>query len=250
MTRTLCWFSCGAASAVATKLLISTEAHDDLVIVYADTGSEHPDSERFLSDCEQWFGQEVVRIGSTKYASTWEVWESRRYLAGPAGAPCTGELKKKPRYAFERPDDLHIFGYTADTKDADRALRFVEQNPGVDARFPLIERDLHKRDCLAMIERAGIAIPTMYLLGYQNNNCIGCVKGGMGYWNKIRVDFPETFDRMAKLERDIGASCLTDDAGPVYLDELDPARGNYADEIDAGCSLACASAEADIESVQ
>lgn len=35
----------------------------------------------------------------------------------------------------------------------------------------------------------------MYDLGYANNNCIGCVKGGIGYWNKIRIDFPEESDR-------------------------------------------------------
>ena len=40
----------------------------------------------------------------------------------------------------------------------------------------------------------------MYKLGYNNNNCIGCVKGGQAYWNKIRIDFPETFNKMAKLE--------------------------------------------------
>ena len=48
----------------------------------------------------------------------------------------------------------------------------------------------------------------MYKLGYNNNNCIGCVKGGIGYWNKIRVDFPAEFDRMAELERKIGHAVL------------------------------------------
>ena len=56
-------------------------------------------------------------------------------------------------------------------------------------------------------ERLGIKRPIMYDLGYSNNNCIGCVKGGMGYWNKIREDFPEVFQARAKLEREIGRSC-------------------------------------------
>lgn len=51
--RTICWFSCGAASAVATKITI--EAGDgDIVPAYCETGSEHPDNELFLSDCERW----------------------------------------------------------------------------------------------------------------------------------------------------------------------------------------------------
>jgi hypothetical protein len=71
-------------------------------------------------------------------------------------------------------------------------------------------------------------MPAMYQLGYRNNNCIGCVKGGIGYWNKIRRDFPEAFDRMAKAERAIGRKLFKREG--VYLDELDPARGNHADE--------------------
>ena len=51
--RLVCWFSCGAASACATKLALShfsgkLETH----ICYCDTGSEHPDNWRFLKDCE------------------------------------------------------------------------------------------------------------------------------------------------------------------------------------------------------
>ena len=43
----------------------------------------------------------------------------------------------------------------------------------------------------SLIERAGLRLPEMYRLGYANANCVGCVKGGAGYWNKIRRDFPE-----------------------------------------------------------
>ena len=79
----------------------------------------------------------------------------------------------------------------------------------------------------------------MYDLGYSNNNCIGCVKGGMGYWNKIRIDFPEVFKLRAETERLIGATCLKDTNGRIYLDELNPDRGNIEDEIMENCSIFC-----------
>ena len=101
-------------------------------------------------------------------------------------------------------------------------------------------------DCLAMIDRAGIELPAMYRLGYRNNNCVGCPKGGLGYWNKIRRDFPDVFDRMARLEREIGHTCSRDDDGAVWLDELDPERGSHADEPSFECSLLCAIAEAEV----
>ena len=71
-------------------------------------------------------------------------------------------------------------------------------------------------------------------LGYNNNNCVGCVKGGMGYWNKIRVDFPEVFEKRAKLEREIGYSILKQ----CYLDELDPKRGRIEETME-DCTVFC-----------
>lgn len=244
MSRVVVWFSAGAASAVAAKLTLAEYPAEQVTIAYTDPGSEHPDNIRFLDDCEEWFDHEVVRLKSKKYQDTWQVWRERRFLVGPAGALCTAELKKKVRYAFERPDDIQVFGYTSE--EGHRAARFREQNPGVDLRTPLIDRGLTKDDCLAMIARSGIEMPAMYKLGYRNNNCIGCPKGGMGYWNKIRRDFPEVFEEMARLERELDASILKDKTGRVFLDELDPERGNHADEPSFECSLLCQVAEDEI----
>ncbi len=89
----------------------------------------------------------------------------------------------------------------------------------------------------------------MYLLGYGNNNCVGCVKGGMGYWNKIRRDFPEAFARMAALERKLGRSCIkTKTDGQVFLDTLAPDRGRFEDEPTISCGITCFSVEAKLAS--
>lgn len=235
MSRRVVWFSCGAASAVAAWLTLRETP--DAVLVYADPGAEHPDNVRFLADVERWLGVTVTVIRSEKYRDTWQVFKERRYLVGPKGALCTAELKKIPRFGFQRPDDVQVFGYTADEQS--RANRFREQNFDVDLRTPLIEKGLTKSDCLDIVLRQRIELPAMYRLGYRNNNCIGCVKGGAGYWNKIRVDFPEVFERMAQQEEELGATVLRRDGKPLPLRVLEPGTGRYeAEEI--GCSLLCA----------
>lgn len=111
----------------------------------------------------------------------------------------------------------------------------------------MTDAGLSKPDCLALLQDAGIEIPEMYKLGYKNNNCIGCVKGGMGYWNKIRRDFPEVFARMAIVERTVDHTILKETKDkksiPVFLDELDPERGNIDEEVDIECSFFCAMAK-------
>lgn len=242
LPRVVCRFSCGAASAVATKLALRKYGHDRVEITYCDPGSEHPDNKRFLADCELWFGKPVTVLKSDKYADTWAVWEGERFIASRNGAPCTGFLKRQPWFTVERPTDVLIVGYTCEEQA--RFDRIREQNFERTIEAPLIDAGLSKADCLALVERAGIVLPAMYLLGFNNNNCIGCPKGGRGYWNMIRKHFPEVFDRMAALQRELEVSFwLEPDGTPLYLDELDPERGVQQNEPSIDCSILCHIAE-------
>lgn len=235
--RTVCWFSCGAASAVATKIAISESK--DVVIAYTEVVEEHPDNKRFLKDCENWFGQEILILGNDYYKrSIYETFKTSAMNIRGA-APCTRVLKKTVRERFEKPTDRQVFGYTAEEQV--RLDRFIDANNHVNIWCPLIERGLSKEDCLGMLKNANIELPEMYRLGYHNNNCIGCVKGGMGYWNKIKVDFPKQFERMAKLERVKNQTIFKD----RFLDELQPTDGNYPTEHKIECSIFCQMAEED-----
>ena len=229
--RHVVWFSCGAASAVAAKLAV--KKYDDCIVAYCDTSAtEHPDNLRFLVDVEAWIGKPVLRLKNEKYEDIWDVFKKTRYLVGIAGARCTSELKRAVREKFQRDDDVQIFGYTAE--EIERSSRFNAQNPEINTEWMLIDAGLTKEDCLGMLWQAGIQIPEMYEMGYHNNNCIGCVKGQSGYWNKIRVDFPDVFARMAKVERELDVAINKRYEGEnrirVFLDELDPTAGNYKDE--------------------
>lgn len=157
-------------------------------------------------------------------------------------------MKMAPFHAFYRPTDTLCFGYTADASDVARANRLLENSVEI-MRFPLIERGLTKMDCKAIIDRAGIELPAMYRLGFNNNNCRGCPKGGMGYWNKIRQHFPEDFERMAGIQRDLGpgANFLKRRGVRISLDELLAEDGRHDIEPDFECSFACYSAESEMK---
>jgi hypothetical protein len=245
MSRVISWFSCGAASAVATKLAI-TESKDPVEVVYCHVKEEHPDNMRFLKDCEAWFGQPITILEDEKYhGSIYEVFLKRKYIVGIQGAPCTLFLKKEVRKKYEKPGDIQIFGYTAEEEN--RVERFMDANNDVKLWSILIEKGLTKQDCLALISRAGIELPVMYKLGYTNNNCVGCVKGGLGYWNKIRVDFPDAFDKMAKTERLLGVKILKYKEERIYLDELPKGVGDYPKETSIDCGIFCYMAEQDLK---
>ena len=186
-------------------------------------------------------GREIKVLKSEKYSDIFDVFRKTRWLVGVGGARCTTELKKVVRKKYQKPDDVHLFGFTAE--ESKRIERFYDENPELNAEFPLMENGITKNDCLKIISDAGIEIPAMYRLGYRNNNCIGCVKGQAGYWNKIRKDFPEAFERMAKLERELNAAINKRyENGKrirVFLDELSPDAGRKEPEPDIECGVLC-----------
>lgn len=234
--RVISWFSCGAASAVATVL--AAIRYGEVHPVYCRVREEHEDNLRFLADFEKEFGIPVEIITNEQYdGSIYNVFIKRKYIKDQYGAPCTMLLKKEMRKKYQQPNDIQVFGYTAEEQD--RADRFLDTNNEVREYFPLLENNVTKADCLRLIHQSGIDLPIMYKLGYQNNNCVGCVKGGMGYWNKIRKDFPDAFDKMAKLERFVGHAICKDKEGSVYLDELAPRRGRFKTDMPADCGFTC-----------
>lgn len=230
------WFSAGVDSTIA--IYLSLEEIDKIIYIHID--DQHEDTMRYVKDCEKLFGK-PIEILQSRYKTVDEVQQAFQFVASAWGAKCTEVLKKRVRKEWELDhkdyDITYYWGF--DSSERIRAEKTEQSMDKYKHKFPLIEKVLTKQDCHAMLKKLGIKRPLMYDLGYSNNNCIGCVKGGIGYWNKIRVDFPDRFKQQAERERQVGHTCLKDKNGPIYLDELDPNRGNMEEEIMEDCSIIC-----------
>jgi hypothetical protein len=224
--RIISWFSCGAASAIAAFLCVS-KYRERTTVVYCDTlEDEHEDNARFLADVENWLGITIQKISNPKYTNITQVFENRKYVSGPAGAPCTVQLKKVPRFGFQRPDDIHVFGYTLD--ESQRVSIFENNNPELNLWWPLLEMGLNKDDCFRLLTDHGIKLPRMYDLGFRNNNCIGCVKASsLEYWQRIQLLFPDVFQRRCETTRKFGCKILKVTKNGIakrfFLDEIQDA---------------------------
>jgi hypothetical protein len=251
-------FSCGAASAYATYLAIQKYRSDNVHIIYMPVANEHSDNKRFLKDCEKLFGKEVEQLRSRQYPSMdiYDVFyrrdtrsgkpqlENKPFYKTPKGAPCTSMLKRAVREKFQKDTTEYeehiknqIFGFTVEEKHRHDRLQetigVLGCNSKINVISPLIENNITKDDCYQWLNIVGIEIPMMYRLGYNNNNCAGCVKGGMGYWNKIRKDFPEVFAKMSKIEEESNYTLFD-----VPLSKLDPKAGRHNEPM-LDCDLFC-----------
>ncbi len=241
--RIAVWFSCGAASAVASKLTLGLYSqNNEVVIVNNPIAEEHQDNLRFLRDCESWLGVKIQSAVSSKYPSQScvDVWENRKFMSGPTGAPCTLELKKKPRQEWEavHKPDYTVLGFTyEETERADR-FKLTERDTLL---TPLIDARLSKEACFRILKAAGIKLPDIYEMGYPNANCIGCVKASSStYWNHVRKQHPEVFQKRAEQSKKLGARLVYYKGKRLFLDELPKdAKGRSLKKYNFECGLFC-----------
>ena len=237
------WFSAGVDSAVACKLALDKGL--PVVLYYIETGASHPDSIRFLHDCENWYGQKINIVQSRRYSSPFDCVVKEKMIG--AVKICTDKLKRSFYNSVAKeweqkgykviniigydytPHEVNVRAFNYVGSAEERAIR-LKLERGMNHYFPLIEEKFDKQRCKNVLAAAGIKEPEMYSLGFKHNNCIGCIKAGKAYWALIRKLFPDEFAKWAKLERKQGAAILKKAVGkneegkniygPDYLDEI------------------------------
>lgn len=244
--RVLVWFSCGAASAVAAYFALKKYPKEQVEVIYMDTSEdEHPDNLRFLKDVENWLGIKVKFLKSDKFENVDDVIKQTKFLVSAKHAPCTLKLKIDVRLKYQKPGDIHVLGYTAD--ELNRMVSFEEHNPKVIVDWVLEDENITKDDCFYIIQKAGIKQNQMYLDGFPNANCIGCLKAAnLSYWGLIKNKYPEIYEKRAKQERMVGYTINKDQRKgkdrQLFLDEMTEAdyqRGQPLGDYKFSCGGFC-----------
>lgn len=243
------WFSNGAASAVALQETLAR--YGNIAIVRAINNpviEEDEDNIRFKRDVERWLNISIESASNPDYPSNSavDVWEKRKGMSFPHGAPCTYHLKKQARYHFETQNhiDWHVLGFTAEQKHRFDNFVFGERSNLLPV---LIEKGITKQDCYDRIKQAGISLPRVYTEasrfgpGYPNANCIGCVKAtSPTYWNHVRETRPEVFKHRAEQSRLLGVRLVRYKGKRIFLDELPPdAIGRPMKTMKVECGIFC-----------
>lgn len=225
----LLWLSGGASSAYACYLALCEYKDLTAFLVRIDPLGELEDNTRFCKDFAAFLKLPLHIISCKDYGKYTDCNDHLDVLRKigcirlpGTGAPCTTALKKDVRKAFvkelcdkyEITDEeiLHVWGFDADEKERYNRIFSIRGHHTA----PLFEHGYRKEDAIRFLLSNNIQPPRAYYHGMPNANCVGCVKGGGGYWNVIRRAFPEVFEKAAKLEREIGFSILR----KYYLDEL------------------------------
>lgn len=205
----ICWWSGGITSAVACKLAIDFYTKDRCRVIMIDTKNEDEDTYRFKKDCEELYGIEIesITIIGDSFNSIEDIWYKHCSLNVATGAICSTVAKREVRELWQKSNKYsnQVFGFEFEKKEFNRAMSMKLNHPKSKPIFPLLMMGYDKNDCIKLMTEWGIEVPRVYKLGFKNNNCFntGCVQGGIGYWQKMKKDFPEKYYAMAKREHDL-----------------------------------------------
>lgn len=197
-------FSTGLSSAITTIRVL--DKHPGAKIVFMDTLFEDDDNYRFMSDFENKFGIEIIKLveGRTPY----EVFTEQHLIPNSFIAPCTHRLKVDifRKYLLTLEGDITIYiGY--DFMELHRCESTTRNYAklGYTVDYPLLWKPYEMRKYSDVANQDwGIKPPRMYALGYTHANCGGrCVKQGKGDWIRTLINFPERYAEIEQWENDM-----------------------------------------------
>ena len=216
-------FSGGRTSAVMTKLCVDkfSETHD-IAIIFANTGSEHENTLKFVNDCDKHFGWNVVWVeavvnpekgkGIRHKIVTYETAArngepleadfAKHGLPGPGWLHCTRDTKELPiedylKSVLEWKKGEYYLAIGIRFDEMDR-MNFNEKRRLV---YPLVDAKWTKED----IKRECASWPfDLDLKGEHYGNCVWCWKKSMRKLLTLAKDDESVFDFPRRMEEKYG----------------------------------------------
>ena len=198
-------FGCGVNSVALAILLVNEGRRGP--IVYADTGSEWPETYCYLSYFErEWLAPRGLSV--TTLGGEWRAPAKRptliEYCEGHHMIPlagirwCTAEYKVGPlqKWAVANGIETQLLGIAADESHRQPLMH-----------RPLVDRNVSRQDCVDIIVAEGLDVP-------QKSGCYICPFQRDSVWRELWHRHLDLFERAARLEE---AATAKRGGAPVFL---------------------------------
>lgn len=195
----------GLTSAWALKCTIDTFGLHNTEVYFADTkgkkdadnphAGEDQDSYRFIRDLSKHFKIPIWRVADGR--NIWDVMWDKRCITMQAFAPCSNALKTtildSTIYRKYKPHEVtRVFGMQWNEVGRMATLQAILPSS---CWFPLAEKPyVEKEDIKRWLLENNIAVPRLYDLGFEHNNCGGfCVRAGKAHFARLWYTLPERY---------------------------------------------------------
>jgi hypothetical protein len=180
-------FSGGKTSAYMTI----TEYQEGDIVLFCDTGREHPKTYKFINDFEAHEGIQIIRL---QYPGGFEqLLKKERVIPNQWKRQCTKQLKVKTARRYLVSIGIkkyeNLIGFRAD--EPERVSRHVDYWKTVVAKFPLYENGIDKQMVNEFWKGKQYTLEIPSILG----NCDLCFMKGQDALMTIMAKYPELADK-------------------------------------------------------
>ena len=226
------------------------------LIMFADTGGEKPHTYNYIKIFSEWLQERgYPEIITVKKGGNQETLEQSCLRRGalPSIAygfkTCSGEFKIGPQVKYVNNyapakevwkagnKITRLIGFDADEPQRADGTIPDDQVKKYENRYPLIEWDMGREECIESIEKAGLCPP-------GKSSCFFCPSQRPADIKKISVIYPELMERALEMERNanerrpgmtkgLGRSFAWKDV--LATDDMFPEEYHHAPELSCGC---------------
>jgi 3'-phosphoadenosine 5'-phosphosulfate sulfotransferase (PAPS reductase)/FAD synthetase len=170
---------------------------EQVTLLFTDTNGEDADLYRFLRECADDLGSELVWIDNDGQ-TIWDVFRKNRMIGNTRLSVCSRVLKQEParRWLEANTDPTTVAVVVGiDWTEADRLPAITRNYQPWKVIAPLTEPgSWSKERIIKELAARGIERARLYAQGFSHNNCGGaCVRAGQGQWELLLRTNPERY---------------------------------------------------------
>ena len=187
----------GAGSTLAAHRAVDRFGLENVILLFADTNSEHEDLYLLLDAIEEKL-KPIIRLSNGQ--DIWDCFDKHGVIRTPTGAcKASVELKHKQiaRWIKEHASPAtHIIASGLEFTEPERRERFDKRWEPFDVWHPLADEPIYS-DCQikAEVEKLGYPKQSLYERRYPHNNCGGaCILAGLSQWHALYLEDRPKFD--------------------------------------------------------
>ena len=195
----------GGVNSTAMLLLLLDEGWE-YEASYVDHGCDWPDTRRFVYWLSRHTPIKILRPSVQGLTNLYDHCWAKKMVPSRVNRWCTDKFKVRPLINNYTEPGYELIGFSTD--EAHRAKMSVRKQ--VESRYPLLEYEIDRNECIRIIQRHGIPVP-------QKSGCWFCPFQRISQWRRLRQKHPDLWCKAKRLEdRNVGDQIARGKA-PIYL---------------------------------
>ena len=185
----------GGVNSVAMYLLLMDQGVE-FEAVFVDHGTDWPETYEYVEMFKKKYPLTVLKPSRTiktpfeaTFESLYDFSWAKRFFPSRMVRWCTADFKRAVLNKYQETPAFVFIGFDFD--ESHRAKIFTDK--GREFRYPLIEYEITRDGCKALIKNNGLPIP-------MKSGCYICPFQRVGQLRELRKNHPELFCKLEKLE--------------------------------------------------